>query len=125
MTTDVARNIRLKRIYETSSPEDGWRVLVTRYWPRGINRDSVDEYLPALGPSRSLLHSYRDGQLRWDQYVNQYQLEMMGELQQREIHRLAKLALAERVTVLCVCPDQVRCHRSLLGELISSFYGDA
>ncbi|HCH71255.1 MAG TPA: DUF488 domain-containing protein, partial [Ochrobactrum sp.] len=28
--------IHLKRIYDAPSPEDGYRVLVDRVWPRGM-----------------------------------------------------------------------------------------
>jgi uncharacterized protein YeaO (DUF488 family) len=38
MTTHAfpAGHIRLKRVYEPSSPEDGIRILVDRLWPRGL-----------------------------------------------------------------------------------------
>ncbi|NLO57254.1 MAG: DUF488 family protein, partial [Synergistaceae bacterium] len=29
--------IRLKRIYEPADPDDGFRILVDRLWPRGIS----------------------------------------------------------------------------------------
>jgi len=28
--------LQMKRIYEPYSPEDGFRVLVDRLWPRGV-----------------------------------------------------------------------------------------
>jgi uncharacterized protein YeaO (DUF488 family) len=31
---------RVKRVYEGRSPEDGFRVLVDRLWPRGISKGS-------------------------------------------------------------------------------------
>jgi uncharacterized protein YeaO (DUF488 family) len=30
--------IKLKRVYEDPSPEDGLRVLVERLWPRGLSK---------------------------------------------------------------------------------------
>jgi uncharacterized protein YeaO (DUF488 family) len=30
--------IQCKRVYEQASPEDGYRVLVDRLWPRGVKK---------------------------------------------------------------------------------------
>ena len=117
----VPRNIRLKRVYEPVSPDDGYRVLATRYWPRGAPKSAADEYLPVLAPSRELLHSYRQAQLDWERFRHQYLYEMSREAARAVIHRLAKVARAEVMTVMCVCADEDHCHRSLLGDLIAGF----
>jgi len=117
----VAENVRLKRIYEPKSPDDGCRILITRYWPRGASKEAVDEYVPALAPSRELLQAYREGILDWPRYRLQYLKEMQGERARAQIHRLAKLARSEVITVMCVCADEDHCHRSLLRELIAGF----
>jgi uncharacterized protein YeaO (DUF488 family) len=117
----VARNIRLKRIYEAPSEDDGYRVLTTRYWPRGVPKGSIDEYLPVLAPSAELLHSYRQGQLDWDRFRLQYLLEMAREGPKSVVHRLAKVARGEVITLMCVCADEDHCHRSILRELVAGF----
>ena len=121
VNTRVAENIRLKRIYEPPSEDDGYRVLATRYWPRGVSKEVIDEYIPTLAPSPELLHSYRQAQLDWPRFSNQYLKEMSTEAAKAQIHRLAKAARSDVVTVLCVCADEDRCHRSLLRELIVRF----
>ncbi len=121
MRIRAAEQVRAKSVYDAPSGGDGRRVLVTRYWPRGVSKEGVDEYVPALAPSRELLHSYRQGMLDWPRYRLQYLKEMRGEVARAEIHRLAKLARSEVITVMCVCADQDYCHRSLLRELIAGF----
>jgi uncharacterized protein YeaO (DUF488 family) len=32
-------DVRLKRVYDSPSSDDGYRVLVDRLWPRGISRE--------------------------------------------------------------------------------------
>lgn len=120
MTTQTS-NVATKSIYERAEPGDGLRVLVTQYWPRGIAQDAVDEYVRALAPSRGLLHAYRNGELDWPRYRHQYLLEMESEFAKREIHRLAKIARSERITLMCVCKYEEQCHRSLLRELVAGF----
>lgn len=117
----TAANVRTKSVYETPNTSDGYRVLATRYWPRGVSKDSIDEYIIDLAPSRALLHQYRNGQLTWRQFSNQYLHEMRAETPRREIHRLAKLARGQTLTVMCVCKEESHCHRSLLRELIAEF----
>lgn len=120
-----SERVRSKRIYDTPEPTDGHRVLATQYWPRGISRESINEYIRILGPSRALLQAFRCGELAWDEYSQRYLGEMGGEKQRAEIHRLAKLSRSGVVTVMCVCPDESICHRSLLRELIAAFDGEA
>lgn len=31
-------NIKIKRVYQDSSEDDGYRILVDRLWPRGISK---------------------------------------------------------------------------------------
>ena len=58
--------VRLKRIYDEPEPEDGLRILVTRYWPRGVPREKADWYEPKAAPSRELLHAFKHEGLPWD-----------------------------------------------------------
>lgn len=34
-------NIQLKRIYEDTAANDGYRVLVDRLWPRGVSKEKA------------------------------------------------------------------------------------
>ncbi len=110
--------VRTKSVYQPSSPEDGRRVLVTQYWPRGIPRTAVDEYVRRLAPSRDLLHAFKRGEIDWEAYKVSYREEMEGEEATGEIRRLAEAARSETITVMCVCKDENSCHRSALRELI-------
>jgi uncharacterized protein YeaO (DUF488 family) len=46
---------------------------------------------------------------------------MQGDDKRAEIHRLAKLARSETITLLCVCQEPVKCHRWILRELVLGF----
>jgi ribokinase len=111
-------DIRLKRVYDPSAPEDGYRVLSTRYWPRGVPKSAKDEYSIKTSPSRELLREFKHEGLTWEQYVPRYLEEMQSESAQSEIRRLAELACERTITLMCICEDEGRCHRSLLRKLI-------
>jgi uncharacterized protein YeaO (DUF488 family) len=114
----IAGNIRLKRVYEPPSPEDGRRILATRYWPRGVPKAAADEYTTKASPSRVLLRQFKREGLPWEEYVPRYLEEMSSEEARAEIRRLAELASSQPITLMCICEDEARCHRSLLRDLI-------
>jgi uncharacterized protein YeaO (DUF488 family) len=114
----VAANIRLKRIYDPPSDDDGHRVLSSRYWPRGVPKAAVDEYTTKTAPSRELLREFKHEGLSWEDYVHRYLQEMQAETAKSDITRLAEKAKSGRITLMCICPDENRCHRSLLRDLI-------
>ena len=110
--------IRTKSVYSPPDPSDGMRILTTQYWPRGIPKTAVDEYVRALGPSRELLHAFKRGEIDWLTYESSYLREMRAKGSKQEIQRLARIALKQQVTILCVCKDEAFCHRRLLRDLI-------
>jgi uncharacterized protein YeaO (DUF488 family) len=114
----VRRNIRLKRIYDPPSEDDGHRVLSSRYWPRGIPKSRVNEYTTKTAPSRALLHEFKHQGLSWEDYVPRYLEEMGSEEAINAISQLAEKAKSARMTLMCICEDENRCHRSLLRGLI-------
>ncbi len=103
---------------------EGLRVLVTRYRPRGLAKsdETWDVWEPDLGPGKTL-HAAAYGKvgsgLAWATYVAMYTAEMKS--QKRKIAELAdRVRRGETVTLLCSsqCDREARCHRSLLREMI-------
>lgn len=116
--------IKSKRWCDPAEPDDGFRVLVARYRPRGVAREQETwaAWLPQLGPSKALHAAYygkSGARPSWDEYASRY-LEEMKE-QTFWIRSLARQhADGQTLTLLCssACTDESRCHRSLLRELI-------
>lgn len=111
-------NVRTKSVYDPVDPSDGKRILTTQYWARGISKRDVDEYVRKLAPSRELLHAFKRGEIDWDEYKAGYLQELESEDARSEIRRLAELARSQTITVMCICKEETRCHRSLLRDLI-------
>ncbi|MGC1272864.1 MAG: DUF488 domain-containing protein [Planctomycetaceae bacterium] len=70
--------IRLKRVYEAPSQEDGERILVERLWPRGCTKEraAVDLWLKDIAPSPELRRWFGHDPARWDQFQKRYQAEL-------------------------------------------------
>ncbi len=106
--------IHTKRVYDPPGRTDGARVLVMRLWPRGIRKDRVDLWLKEIGPVVPLLRAYRDGKLGWAEYRRRYLAGLERPEAREAVARVRGLARKGPVILLCGCPDETRCHRSLL-----------
>ena len=71
-------NIQVKRIYESPSPEDGYRVLVDRLWPRGLAKKSaaIDCWLQDVAPSTTLRKWFNHDSSRWQEFTRRYATEL-------------------------------------------------
>ena len=73
--------IRTASIYESPADNDGLRVLIMRYWPRGVRRERVDVWLKDAAPSTELLKAYTHGGLSWSDFEAGYRAEMRSRPQ--------------------------------------------
>jgi uncharacterized protein YeaO (DUF488 family) len=70
--------IKLKRVYESPSPEDGLRVLVDRLWPRGLTKEraAVDLWAKDVAPSTELRKWFGHDPAKWTQFQIRYRKEL-------------------------------------------------
>ena len=70
--------IKLKRVYDDPSPEDGLRVLVDRLWPRGLTkaRAAVDLWAKEVAPSTELRKWFGHDPAKWKQFQIRYRKEL-------------------------------------------------
>ncbi len=116
--------VRTKRWNDPVEPEDGFRLLVCRFRPRGVARSAETwaEWWPELGPSKELHAAYwgKTGPaISFAEYTPRYLEEMRK--QTFRIRALAdRAAEGETITLLCssACTDPASCHRTLLARLI-------
>jgi uncharacterized protein YeaO (DUF488 family) len=122
--------IRTRRWNDPKKKDDGMRLLVCRYRPRGVPKaeETWDLWWPELGPSKQLHAAYygKHGQapISWDEYRRLY-LEEMKEQEERLALLAEKVAAGKTITLLCssACADESHCHRSLLRQLIEERAG--
>jgi uncharacterized protein YeaO (DUF488 family) len=116
--------LKTKRWNDPAEADDGTRILITRYRPRGVRHEDEtwDVWIKELGPSTEL-HAAAYGKsgppISVTEYRRRYLEEVSGE--DYRLTGLAQLLLAgERMTLLCssACIDETRCHRTLLRELL-------
>ncbi len=93
--------IQLKRAYEKPSPDDGFRVLVERFWPRDLNEKhaKLDLWLGEVAPSVELHQEFGSSPdpARWEEFQGLYQNELKDKHQSIKVlkqkHREGTLTL--------------------------------
>jgi uncharacterized protein YeaO (DUF488 family) len=70
--------VKIKRVYDPVSPDDGKRVLVDRLWPRGIKKEKaqIDEWLKEISPSNELRKWYSHDPAKWAEFKKRYKKEL-------------------------------------------------
>ena len=70
--------LKIKRVYETTRPEDGVRFLVERLWPRGIKKEDLKmkAWLKEVSPSPDLRRWYEHDVEKWKEFQKRYRKEL-------------------------------------------------
>ena len=114
----VEDRVRTKRIPEPAAADDGTRVLVMRLWPRGVKKAVADHWLKGLGTPLDLIRQWKAGTISWEVLETAYRRHLRTAEARADLATLTALARRGRVTLLCTCPDEARCHRGILKRQI-------
>lgn len=70
--------IKTKRIYEKYSPDDGFRILIDRLWPRGVSKDAahVDVWFKEIAPTDHLRKWFSHDPKKWETFKKKYIKEL-------------------------------------------------
>ena len=70
--------IKTKRIYESPAEEDGFRILVDRLWPRGVQKEKakIDLWLKEIAPSDDLRKWFAHDPQKWEEFKKKYAKEL-------------------------------------------------
>jgi len=84
--------IKIKRIYDAPTPDDGSRILVDRLWPRGLSKEKakVDLWLKEIAPSNELRKWYGHDPKKWTEFRKKYfkDLDMKRDLANQIVQKM-------------------------------------
>jgi uncharacterized protein YeaO (DUF488 family) len=111
--------IKLKRVYEKSTKEDGTRILVDRLWPRGLTKQkaNVDMWMKDVAPSTELRKWFHHDPEKWIEFKKRYQIELENKEEQIEV--LKKQLQEGTVTLVYGAKDEEHNEALVLKELLS------
>ena len=112
--------IKIKRVYDPVSADDGKRILVDRLWPRGIKKEKahIDEWVKEIAPSNELRKWYSHDPAKWAEFKKRYQQEIAGETER--LKKIKAEARKQTVTLLFSSKELERNNAVALKEMLES-----
>lgn len=123
-----AMTIRIVQLGVTPRlPDEGPRLGTVRRPPRGVRKedygrlDYYDSWLPLLSPSAELMTQGRaaEDDKQWNAFARAYRKEMSESAPSQMLDTLAALSHSSNLSMGCYCDNPLRCHRSLLTQLLT------
>lgn len=113
--------VRLKRVYDDPSPDDGYRVLVDRLWPRGLTKEraAVQWWAKDAAPSAALRRAWHAApETEWDDFAELYRAELAAGATIADLRE--KFALHPAVTLVFAARDPARTHALVLRDVLET-----
>lgn len=113
--------IRIKRIYEAASADDGQRVLVDRLWPRGVSKEkaALDDWAKDVAPSTELRKWFAHDAVKMDAFAAKYRAELDGDPAKRQaVQGLLARARQGTLTLLYGARDTVHNEAAVLADYL-------
>jgi len=113
--------VRLKRVYDSPSLQDGARVLVDRLWPRGLTKEAaaLDAWMKEISPSHELRKWFHAHPVQWNKFREKYLAELTTGETHAALQQLHDLARKRRgLTLLFASKNLERNNATVLKELV-------
>jgi len=113
-------DIIIKRIYEPCLPEDGYRVLVDRIWPRGLSKQDarLDEWNRDIAPSTELRKWFDHRAERFAEFSKRYESELQASV--KDLLRLKEVTHQQRLCLLYSARNELFNQAVVLQQVINS-----
>ncbi len=112
--------IKIKRVYDEPSRDDGKRILIDRLWPRGLKKKDaqIDEWVKEVAPSNELRKWFNHDPNRWAEFRKRFFTELRGK--QDLVEELVSAARKGTVTLLFGSKEERFNNAVALREYIES-----
>lgn len=112
--------LKIKRVYDDVSEQDGKRILVDRVWPRGIKKEELqhDEWFKEIAPSSDLRKWFDHDADKWDEFKKKYKKELKD--QKDLVKEIKDAADGHNVTLLYSAKDTEHNQAVVIKEYIEA-----
>lgn len=111
---------RIRRVYDEVDPDDGYRVLVDRVWPRGLRKDAarLDEWAKDVAPSTELRRWFGHDPDKFTEFGSRYREELGTPERQAALDELRTASRRGPVTLLTATRDVEHSHVAVLAGIL-------
>ena len=116
----MKNRLEIKRIYEPPLPDDGFRILVDRLWPRGLPKADakVDKWLKEVAPSAGLRKWFNHDPEKWPEFTWRYTEELEHNKAITDLNEVFKSHL--KTTLLYGARDTKHNHAIVLKNYLKT-----
>lgn len=106
--------VKIKRVYDKPSKDDGYRILIDRLWPRGLTKEEakIDLWLKEIAPSTELRKWYNHDPKKWISFKEKYRKELKdkGEL----LEQIKELEKEHKTVTLLYSSKEERLNNAII-----------
>jgi uncharacterized protein YeaO (DUF488 family) len=112
--------VKVGRVYDPPTGDDGARVLVDRIWPRGLSKDKahLDEWCKSVAPSTTLRKWYQHDPERFEEFARRYRAELDEPEHAEALLHLRQLARHRTLTLLTATKHAEISEAVVLADLL-------
>ena len=111
--------IKIKRAYEEPGPEDGRRILVDKFWPRGLSKEDakIDAWLKEIAPSDSLREDFHESH-DFSSFKSRYKKQLQADIRQEACRKILAQAQEGHVTLVFSSKNEEENNAVVLKEFL-------
>lgn len=115
-----SESIRIKRVYDPPSEDDGMRILVDRLWPRGLKKSSahIDYWAKDLAPTISLRKWFNHEEDKFNEFRFSYLEELSSK--QEIVRKIFEKADNRTITLLFTASDRLHNQAVVLQDFLDN-----
>ena len=103
----------------TPAPPRGFRILVDAHWPNGLDRASVDRWVPELAPSDWLMDRFGRARVRWGTFRSRYRRQLTARKRRDLIGEISRQATTHPITLMTAAPAGTVNYARIIQEILA------
>ena len=115
-----SESIRIKRVYDPPSEDDGMRILVDRLWPRGLKKSGshIDYWAKDLAPTTLLRKWFNHEEDKFNEFRFSYLEELSAK--QEIVRKIFEKADNRTITLLFSASDRLHNQAVVLQDFLDN-----
>ena len=112
--------LKIKRIYELPTPDDGIRIFVDRLWARGVTKTDakLDYWFKDIAPSSDLRKWFNHEPEKFNEFARKYREELQHS--KNDIKKIKDFLKNNNVTLIYAAKSPTINHAVVLKNYIDS-----
>lgn len=115
----MVKVIQIKRAYADPESGDGWRVLVDKFWPRGISKEDaqIDDWLKDIAPSDELRKDFHESE-GFSSFKSRYREQLQADKRQEACRKILEKVEEGNVTLIYSSKNEKENNAVVLKEYL-------